>query len=122
MFVFLSENLKDPKTLSPASSAISELCSYNKKFVIENIDDFLTCKSILNSINLTIFYSVYEHMYNNDQIVGGLAKAISAQSDYKSLEKYLEKLCQPFATSLLLILDRGEYQNVKHIIRTFCLI
>ena len=42
LFVFLSENLKDPKTLSPSSSAISELCSYNKKFVIENIDDFLT--------------------------------------------------------------------------------
>ena len=61
-------------------------------------------------------------MYNNDQIVGGLAKAISAQSDYKSLEKYLEKLCQPFATSLLLILDRGEYQNVNNILRTFCLI
>ena len=51
-------------------------------------------------------------MYSNDQIVSGLAKAISAQSNYKLLEKYLEKLCQPFATSLLLILDKGEYQNV----------
>ena len=55
---------------------------------------------------------VYEHMYNNDQIVSGMTKAINAQSNYKALEKYLEKLCQPFATSLLLILDRGEYQNV----------
>ena len=59
LFIFLSQNLKDPKTLSPSSSAISELCSYNKKFVIENIDDFLTrniniefdyCKNILFSI------------------------------------------------------------------------